>query len=184
MKRVAVAEGQRVADDGPENGDQAHHGEALHHGAEDVLAAHQAAVEERQAGAGHQQDQGGGDQHPGVVAGGLRVLDGLLEGGDLGLGCGSLCCGLRREPGPGRGRDRKGLRVPQELERLRILIPLRKNASPSYRRGRGTGLCDSAGHCIRSLSKQGCRSPVAVQRRPPIDGRQARIGMVLLNIEG
>ena len=34
---VAVAEGQRVADDGPENGDQAHHGEALHHGAEDVL---------------------------------------------------------------------------------------------------------------------------------------------------
>ena len=83
---VAVAKGQRVADDGPENGDQAHHGEALHHGAEDVLAAHQAAVEERQAGAGHQQHQGGGDQHPGVVAGRLGVLDGLLQGGDLGLG--------------------------------------------------------------------------------------------------
>jgi hypothetical protein len=89
---VAVAEGQRVADDGPEDGDQAHHGEALHHGAEDVLFADQAAVEESQAGTGHQQDQGRGDQHPGVVAGGLgagagslSTLDGLLEGGDLGL---------------------------------------------------------------------------------------------------
>ena len=101
-KPVAVAEGQRVADDGPENGDQAHHREALHHGAEDVLLAHQAAVEERQAGAGHQQNQGGGGQHPGVVAGELRVEsgglrlgagslgfhDGLLQGVDLGLGGG------------------------------------------------------------------------------------------------
>jgi hypothetical protein len=82
---VAVAEGQRVADDGPENGDQAHHGEALHHGAEDVLLAHQAAVEERQSGAGHQQDQGGGGQHPGVIAGKLRV-----GGSGLGLGTGVL----------------------------------------------------------------------------------------------
>jgi hypothetical protein len=89
---VAMAEGQRVADNGPENGDQAHHGEALHHGAQDVLLADQAAVEERQTGSGHQQDQGGGGQHPGVVAGGLGVggsglvgLDGLLESGDLGL---------------------------------------------------------------------------------------------------
>ena len=56
------------------------------------LRAHQAAVEERQAGTGHQQDQGGGDQHPGVVAGGLSagagslcVLHGLLQGGDLRL---------------------------------------------------------------------------------------------------
>jgi hypothetical protein len=58
----------------------------LHHGAENVLLAHQAAVEEGQAGAGHEQDQGGGDQHPGVVAGGLGILDGLLEGRDLSLG--------------------------------------------------------------------------------------------------
>ena len=89
MKRVAVPEGQRIADDRPDDGDQAHHGEALHHGAEDVLLAHQAAVEERQSGAGHQQHQRGGDQHPGVVARRLGVLDGLLQGGDLRLrgGC-------------------------------------------------------------------------------------------------
>ena len=83
---VAVPEGERITDDGPDDGDQAHHGEALHHGAEDVLPADQAAVEEREAGTGHQQDQGRGDQHPGVVAGGLGVLDGLLESGNLGLG--------------------------------------------------------------------------------------------------
>jgi hypothetical protein len=80
---VARAEGQRVADHGPENGDQAHHGEALHHGAEDVLAAHQAAIEKDQAGSGHHQDQGGRDQHPGIVAGGLGVMDGLGELGNL-----------------------------------------------------------------------------------------------------
>jgi hypothetical protein len=85
-----VAEGERIADDGPDDGDQAHHGKALHHGAEDVFLADQAAVEEGQAGAGHEQDQGCGDQHPGVVAGGLGVLDGLLKGGDLSLGCGGL----------------------------------------------------------------------------------------------
>jgi len=85
---IARAEGQRVANHGPENGDEAHHGEALHHGAEDVLAAHQAAIEEDQAGSGHHQDQRGRNQHPGVVAGGLRVMDGLREGGDLSLGGG------------------------------------------------------------------------------------------------
>ena len=90
-EEIAVAEGQRIAGDGPEDGDQAHHGEALHHGAEDVFAAHQAAVEESQAGAGHEQDEGRGGQHPCVVGGGLGVLDGLLEGGDLGLGGWGLC---------------------------------------------------------------------------------------------
>ena len=113
-KGVAAAEGQRVADNGPENGDQAHHGEALHHGAEDVLLAHQAAIEESQSGAGHQQDQGGGGQHPGVVAGRLgagagrlRILDGLLQGGDLGLGDGSR--GRRADVrSDGKGSGRKG----------------------------------------------------------------------------
>ena len=92
---VAVAEGQRVADNRPEDGDQPHHGEALHHGAQDVLPAHQAAVEQRQAGPGHQQHQRGRDQHPCVIAGHLGILHGLLEGGDLGLRDGGLC---------GRGR--------------------------------------------------------------------------------
>jgi len=53
----AVAEGQRVAHDSPENGDQAHHGKALHHGGEDVLLAHQAAIEQSEAGPCHQQNQ-------------------------------------------------------------------------------------------------------------------------------
>jgi hypothetical protein len=55
--------------------------EALHHGAEHVLLAHDSAVEEGQSGAAHHQHQGGRDEHPGVVAGGLRGGDG---GGLLG----------------------------------------------------------------------------------------------------
>jgi hypothetical protein len=64
---VAVPEGQRVADQRPEHGDDAHHGEALHHGAEDVLCG-PGRRKEGQAGTGHHQDQGGGNQHPCVVA--------------------------------------------------------------------------------------------------------------------
>src|ERR1019366_5194997 len=64
---VAVAKGQRVTADSPNDGDQTHHGETLHHGAEDVLLAHEAAVEESESGAGHEQDQCGGDQHPCAV---------------------------------------------------------------------------------------------------------------------
>ena len=99
-----MAEGERVADDGPDDGDQAHHGEALHHGAEDVLPADEAAIEEGETGSGHEQDEGGGDEHPCVVAGGLGVLDGLLKGADLSLGDGALngsgCC---RRLGEGNG---------------------------------------------------------------------------------
>ena len=90
---VSVAEGEGITDQRPEDGDEAHHGKALHHGAEHVFSADEAAVEERQAGAGHEQDEGGGDQHPGVVAGRLCVGDGFLEGGDLGLGGRRLVCG-------------------------------------------------------------------------------------------
>ena len=92
---VAGAEGQRVADDGPEDGDQSHHGKALHHGSEDVLFADQAAVEQGQSGSGHEQDEGSRNQHPGVVGVGLGVgsgyfvgIHGLLQGGDLSLGVG------------------------------------------------------------------------------------------------
>ena len=102
---VAVTEGQRVSADGPDDGDQSHHGKALHHGAEDVLFAHQAAIEERQSGTGHEQHQGGGDQHPCVVAGGLGILDGLQDGGDLSLGYGGL-----------RGRARRSLRQSWETQ--------------------------------------------------------------------
>ena len=102
---VAVAESERVAEDGPEDGDQAHHGEALHHGAEDVFSANQAAVEEREAGAGHEQNERGGDEHPGVVGVHLRVLHGLLQSGDL-----SLCRGVPSggsAPGLGSGKTKK-----------------------------------------------------------------------------
>jgi hypothetical protein len=61
----------------------------------DVFAADQSAVEQGEARAGHEQNEGGRGQHPGVVGIHLRVLNGLLESGDLclcGRGrCGSLC---------------------------------------------------------------------------------------------
>ena len=80
MNGLPVREHQAVAADRPEQGDHRHHGEALHHGAEHVLLAHQAAVEQSQAGARHHQHQRGADQHPGVVAGrlggGYRGLQG------------------------------------------------------------------------------------------------------------
>jgi hypothetical protein len=89
---VAMAECEGVAGHRPQNGDQSHHGEALHHGAENVLAADQSAVEKGQAGTGHQQDQGRGNKHPGIVAGGLSMLDRLLQGCDLSLsGWGVRC---------------------------------------------------------------------------------------------
>ena len=89
-KAVAVGKGQRVSNDCPEDRDQAHHGEALHHGAEDVLAPYEAAVEQREAGAGHQQHKGGGDQHPGVVGIHLGRMDCVLKRFHVGLRRGSL----------------------------------------------------------------------------------------------
>ena len=111
-EQVAVAEGQRVADNGPENRDQADHGEALHHGAEDVLAAHQPAVEERQSGAGHEQHESRRGEHPGVIAGGLSAGDRLLQGGDLGLGY----RGLHGRVGDRRGHGQCEVRWEQEKE--------------------------------------------------------------------
>ena len=54
---VAVVERQAVADDRPDDADDGHQDEALHHRRQDVLAADQAAVEQRQARAGHHQHQ-------------------------------------------------------------------------------------------------------------------------------
>ena len=69
---AAVGEGERVADDHPDHGHQAGDGEALHDGGEHVLLAHHAAVEQRQAGDRHEQDERGGGEHPGGVAGADR----------------------------------------------------------------------------------------------------------------
>ena len=82
MARI-FSKSERVADQRPEHGDDAHHGESLHHGAEDVFAPDKAAVEEGETGAAHHEDKGAGDEHPGVVAGGLRAGNGGLEVGVL-----------------------------------------------------------------------------------------------------
>ena len=66
---IARREGQAVAGDAPDDGDDAGDDEALHQRGEDVLLAHHAAVEQCQAWDGHQQHQRGAGKHPGGVAG-------------------------------------------------------------------------------------------------------------------
>ena len=69
MNGVPGREAQAVADHDPQDRDHAGGAQTLRHDREHVLRAHQAAVEQRQAGQGHEQDQGGADHHPGVVTG-------------------------------------------------------------------------------------------------------------------
>jgi hypothetical protein len=57
----------------------------MHHRAEDVLAPHQAAVKQGKSRSGHEQYERATGQHPGVVAGDLGGLGGLLQRFDLGL---------------------------------------------------------------------------------------------------
>ena len=73
----AVAEGEREADGDPEDGDDGHGDEALEHGRDDVLRADHAAVEEGES-RGHEEDHGGGHEHPGGVSG----ADGGRAGGN------------------------------------------------------------------------------------------------------
>ena len=54
------------------------------------FAAHQAAVEQRQAGTGHHQNQSRADQHPGVVARALGGLDRSFQVADASLGGASV----------------------------------------------------------------------------------------------
>ena len=75
---IARPEAQAVPDDRPQHCDDCHHGETLHHGGQNILLAHQSAIEQRQAGAGHQQDQRCAGQHPGVISGTLGIGDLLL----------------------------------------------------------------------------------------------------------
>ena len=53
---VARPECQTVPDQSPQDGNNGHHGKALHHGSQHILLAHQSAVEEGQAGPGHQEN--------------------------------------------------------------------------------------------------------------------------------
>jgi hypothetical protein len=65
---VAGAEREAVADQDPEHADDASGDEALHEDIEDVLGAHQAAVEQGEAGERHHQDERRAGEHPGGVA--------------------------------------------------------------------------------------------------------------------
>ena len=65
---VALGEGQAVAVDQPQHHDHREGDHDLHQHRQHVLAAHQAAVEEGQAGDGHHDDQQRRQQHPGGVA--------------------------------------------------------------------------------------------------------------------
>ena len=58
-----------VAVDHPQDADQASDGEALHHHRQNIFGADHAAVEQRQAGDGHEQHEGCRGEHPGSVAG-------------------------------------------------------------------------------------------------------------------
>ena len=82
-ERRSLAKRQAVTHHAPNNRHQSHHDEALHHGGEHVLLAHQPAVKQRQTRSGHHQDQGGADQHPGVVAGALSGFGGGFQSGQF-----------------------------------------------------------------------------------------------------
>ena len=62
VQRAAVGEGEAVAVDHPDHHHEAGDGEDLHQHREHVLGAHEAAVEQRQAGDGHQQHERGRDR--------------------------------------------------------------------------------------------------------------------------
>jgi len=70
---VAFAERQTVARDHPQNADEARGDETLHQDREDVLAANQPSVEEREPGQRHHEHQRRARQHPGGVTGVQRV---------------------------------------------------------------------------------------------------------------
>ena len=65
---VIGSEGQRVADDDPQDTDHADGHVGLGHRGDDVLLAYQAPVEERET-RHHEKDQAAGDEHPSGVAG-------------------------------------------------------------------------------------------------------------------
>jgi len=93
-ERIALGERQRIAVDRPKHGNQRENAEHLHQDGQHVLAAHQAAVEQRQARDGHHDDQQRRHQHPGGIA---LVRHGCRDGsngyrfGGNG-GCGSRGC--------------------------------------------------------------------------------------------
>ena len=54
---TTTAKRQAIADERPQNRDDGHHREALHHGAQHILFSNQAPIKQRQARAGHHQHE-------------------------------------------------------------------------------------------------------------------------------
>ena len=67
-KAARIAERDRIAVETPDDADERHDGEDLRQHRQYVLGAHEAAVEQREAGDRHHQDERAGDEHPGGVA--------------------------------------------------------------------------------------------------------------------
>jgi hypothetical protein len=88
-KGAVAGESQRVAEHGPQNGNQERRRQALRHGGEHVLLAHHAGIEQREPRDGHHQHQPGGGDHPG----GVGAVD-----------LGRLLCGLRKRRRCSEGR--------------------------------------------------------------------------------
>src|SRR6185437_8293626 len=76
------SEGNAVSHDCPKNGDNSHHREALHHRAQDIFSAYKAAIEKRQSGSGHEQNESRTGEHPGIVTGALCAGHLLFEIGN------------------------------------------------------------------------------------------------------
>ena len=84
-ERGTLTKSQAVTHQRPKHGDYGHQNKTLHHGAEHVLGADKATVEQRQSGSGHHEDQGGAGQHPCVIAGTLGRLGCGFQGSYLRL---------------------------------------------------------------------------------------------------
>ena len=89
---AAILEGEAVTDHHPQHGDEAGRGKTLRQGRQHIFLPHHAAIEQAQARNGHHQNQRGGGQHPGRVAG-VEFRR-----------CGGKGCGGKQQGGPGRGR--------------------------------------------------------------------------------
>ena len=120
----AGVKGKAVGEERPEHGDDGHHGEALHHGGEDVFAPHEAAVEEGETGAGHHENEGGAGEHPAVVCRGfgirnlgLELRDFLRASAEAEAACGAEVCAT-----PARGRTNKQPMTIVDIPRPKLSI--------------------------------------------------------------
>ncbi len=136
------AERQREADDDPHDADKGQAEEAVHDGGQHVLAADEAAVEERQARQ-HDHDQRRGHQHPGGIAT-IHLCSSRSVQGHMGRGA-----TLRTEWVP--------VRTPGQGEKVAVRCRVRPSGGRTLRFG-----CTSAA-ARRSVSAI-CRSARA---RPP-----------------